>query len=85
MKKFTHRKRRSFNYQIGDRVMIKLNPTQFKSLQGVSQSLIHRYEGPFKIIPKAGRISYRVEMPFHLKIHSVFYASQVKSYFEDDG
>ena len=83
MKKFVDRKRCPVDYQIGDRVMVKLNPRQFKSLQSVNQNLIRKYEGPFEIIAKAGKISYRVDMPHHLKIHSVFHASQLKPYFED--
>ena len=63
--------------------MVKLNPRQFKSLRSVSQSLIRKYEGPFEIIAKAGNISYRVDMPHHLKIHPIFHAIQLKTYFED--
>ena len=81
MKKFVDRKRRPVDYRIGDRVMVKLNPRQFKSLRSVSQSLIRKYEGPFEIIAKAGNISYRVDMPHHLKIHPVFHASQFKTVF----
>ncbi|XP_010326236.1 uncharacterized protein [Solanum lycopersicum] len=63
--------------------MVKLNPRKFKSLRSVNQSLIRKYEGPFDIIAKAGKISYRVDMPHHFKIHPVFHASQLKPYFED--
>ncbi|KAH0650191.1 hypothetical protein KY284_030103 [Solanum tuberosum] len=59
MKKFADRKRRLVDYRIGDQVMIKLNLRQFKSLRSVSESLIRRYEGPFEIIAKAGKISFR--------------------------
>ena len=83
MKKFADRRRRPVNYQIGERVMVKLNPRQFKSLRGVNQNLIRKYEGPFEIVAKAGKISYRVDMPHHLKIHPVFHASQLKPYYED--
>ena len=63
--------------------MVKLNPRQFKSLQSVNQNLIRKYEGPLEITVKAGKISYRVDMPHHLKIHPVFHAGQLKPYFED--
>ena len=63
--------------------MVKLNPRQFKSLRSVNQNLIRKYEGPFEITAKASKISYRVDMPHHLKIHLVFHASQLKPYFED--
>ena len=63
--------------------MVKLNPGLFKLFQNVSQSLIRKNEGPFEIIAKAGKTSYWVDMPHHLKIHPVFHASQLKPYFED--
>lgn len=63
--------------------MVKLNPKQFKSLRSVSQSLIHHYEGPIEIIYQARKIFYRVDTPYHLKIHSFFHTSQLKPYCED--
>ncbi|KAM3340892.1 hypothetical protein P3S68_028527 [Capsicum galapagoense] len=83
MKKFADRSRRPVHYRIGDKVMVKLNPRQFKSLRSVNQSLIRRYEGPFEIVAKVGKISYKLDMPSHLKIYPVFHASKLKPYFED--
>ncbi|PHT91027.1 hypothetical protein T459_06140 [Capsicum annuum] len=83
MKKFADRSRRPVHYRIGDEVMVKLNPRQFKSLRSVNQSLIRRYEGPFEIVAKVGKISYKLDMPSHLKIYPVFHASKLKPYFED--
>ncbi|OIT19222.1 hypothetical protein A4A49_62090, partial [Nicotiana attenuata] len=83
IKKFAERKRRPVNYRIGDKVMVKLNPRQFKSLRVINQNLIRRYEGPFEITAKVGKISFRLDMPHHLKIHPVFHASQLKPYHED--
>lgn len=83
MKKFVDRKCRPVHYQIGDKVMVKLNPRQFKSLCGVNQNLIRRYEGPFEIVAKVGKISFKLNMSHHLKIYPVFHASQLKQYHED--
>lgn len=83
MTKFVDRKRRPVNYRIRDNVMVKLNPRQFKSLRKVNQNVIRQYEGPFEIIAKVGKISYRLSLPPHLKLYLVFHASQLKPYFED--
>lgn len=77
MKKFMKRKRRLVNYRIGDKIMVKLNPWQFMSLQKVNKNLIQRYEVPFEIISKIGKISYRLSMPPHLKLYPIFHASQL--------
>ena len=42
-----------------------------------------RYEGPFSIIRKIDKVSYKVELPPRLKIHHVFHVSYLKSYHED--
>ncbi|XP_070054720.1 uncharacterized protein [Nicotiana tomentosiformis] len=84
MKKFADRKRRPADYRVGDMVMVKFNPRQFKALRGMHQNLIHKYEGPFKIVAKVGKISYKLDMPSYLKIYHVFHASMLKPYHEDN-
>lgn len=81
MKKFADRKRRPVNYRIGDKVMVNSIPGS--SNRPVNQNLIRRYEGPFEITAKVGKISFKLDMPHHLKIHPVFHASQLKPYYED--
>ena len=64
-------------------VLVKFNPRQFKALRGVQQNLVRKYEGPFNIVAKVGKISYKLEFPPHFKIHPVFHASVLKPYHED--
>ena len=82
MKKFADRKHRPTDYKEGD-ILVKFNPRQFKALRGVHHNLVHKYEDPFKIVAKVGKISYKLELPPHLRIHPVFHASVLKSYHED--
>lgn len=83
MKKFADRTRRPTNYKVGDLVLVKFNPRQFKALRGVNPNLVRKYEGPFRILAKVGKISYRLELPPSLKVHPVFHASVLKPYHED--
>ena len=64
-------------------VLVKLLPQQFKSLRSVHKGLVRRYEGPFPILGKVGKVSYKVELPPRLKIHPVFHVSYLKPYHED--
>ncbi|XP_070035702.1 uncharacterized protein [Nicotiana tomentosiformis] len=82
-KKFADRKRRPTDYSVGDMVMVKFNPRRFKALRGMHQNLICKYEGPFNIVAKVGKISYKLDMPSYLKIYLVFHASMLKPYHED--
>ena len=83
MKKFANHKRRPTDYKKDDMVLVKFNTRQFKALRGVHQYLVRKYEGPLKIVAKVGKISYKLELPTHFKIHSVFNASILKPYHED--
>ncbi|XP_075091517.1 uncharacterized protein LOC142171722 [Nicotiana tabacum] len=83
MKKFADRKRRPTDYRVGDMVMVKFNPRRFKALRGMHHNPIHKYERPFKIVSKVGKISYKLNMPSYLTIYPVFHASMLKPYHED--
>ena len=45
---------------------------------------MRRYEGPFPILGKVGKVSYKVELPPRLKFHPVFHVSYLKPYHEDN-
>ncbi|RVW23340.1 hypothetical protein CK203_100926 [Vitis vinifera] len=83
MKKWADKKRRHTEYKVEDMMLVKLLPQQFKSLRSVHKGLVKRYEGPFPILRKVGKVSYRVELPPRLKIHLVFHTSYSKPYHGD--
>ncbi|GKB07140.1 mediator of RNA polymerase II transcription subunit 12 [Tanacetum coccineum] len=55
MKKLADERRRHVEFEVGDQVMVKLLPQQFKSLRKVYKELIRRYEGPFPVIGRVGK------------------------------
>ncbi|XP_076886678.1 uncharacterized protein LOC143536618 [Bidens hawaiensis] len=83
MKKWADDKRRHVEFQVGDQVMVKLVPNQFKSLRKVHKGLVRRYEGPFPVVARVGKVSYKLQLPSKLKIHYVFHVSFLKPYHED--
>ena len=83
MKKWADKRRRPKEYEIGEKVLVKLLPNQFKSLRKVHKGLVRRYEGPFSIIERVGKAAYKVELPQKLKIHNVFHVSMLKPFHED--
>ncbi|GJS75060.1 hypothetical protein Tco_0724941, partial [Tanacetum coccineum] len=84
VKKWADAKRRHVEFEVGDQVMVKLLPQQFKSLRKVHKGLIRRYEGPFLMIGRVGKVSYRVQLPPKLKIHPFFHVSFLKPYHGDE-
>ncbi|KAE8662634.1 cytochrome P450 78A7-like [Hibiscus syriacus] len=83
MKKWADEKRRHREFSVGDLVFVKLLPQQFKALRSVHKGLIRRYEGPFQVLAKVGKVSYRLDLPSTLKIHPVFHVSMLKPYHAD--
>lgn len=65
-------------------VLVKLQPAQLKCFRNkVHKGLVRKYEGPFPVIGKVGKVSYRVQLPAWLKIHPVFHVSCLKPYHAD--
>ncbi|KAL5768741.1 hypothetical protein ACOSQ2_015524 [Xanthoceras sorbifolium] len=83
MKKWANKKRRRVEFQVGDLVLVKLLPQQFKAFRKVHKGLVRKYEGPFPILKKVGKVSYKVKLPPRLKIHPVFHVSHLKPYHAD--
>ena len=83
MKKWADTRTRHAEYKESDQVMIKLLPQQFKTLRKVHKGLVRRYEGPFRVVRRVGNVSYQLQLPPRLKIHSVFNVSLLKRYHGD--
>ncbi|KAG8382501.1 hypothetical protein BUALT_Bualt05G0083800 [Buddleja alternifolia] len=84
MKKWADPKRRHLEFNVGDKVLIKLIPQQFKAFRGMHKGLVRKYEGPYPVVAKVGKVSYRLDLPSTLKIHSVFHVSMLRPYQEDE-
>ncbi|CAL2242262.1 unnamed protein product [Prunus armeniaca] len=83
MKKWADKHKRDVVFQPGNMVFMNLNPSQHKSTRRLHKALLRRYEGPFPIIRTVGRAAYRVELLPRLKIHPVFYVTNLKPYHAD--
>ncbi|KAG8377434.1 hypothetical protein BUALT_Bualt08G0032500 [Buddleja alternifolia] len=84
MKKWADPKRRHLEFNTGDKVLIKLIPQQFKAFLGMHKGLVRKYEGPYPVVAKVGKVSYWLDLPSTLKIHPVFHVSMLRPYQEDE-
>jgi len=63
-------------FQIGDKVFLRVAPWKGIIRFGMKGKLTPRYISPFEVIAMVGPIAYRLRLPAHLeKIHNVFHVS----------
>ncbi|CAL0309792.1 unnamed protein product [Lupinus luteus] len=78
-KKNADLKRTHVEFQIGDKVLVKLQPYRQHSLTlRKNQKLSLRYFGPFTIEKMIGKVAYKLSLPENTKLHPVFHVSQLK-------
>ncbi|GJS73694.1 hypothetical protein Tco_0706535, partial [Tanacetum coccineum] len=59
-------RRKPLEFQVGDRVMLKVSPWKGVVRFGKLGKLNPRYIGPFKVLAKVGTVAYRLELPQHV-------------------
>ncbi|KAK3006947.1 hypothetical protein RJ639_015829 [Escallonia herrerae] len=85
MKKHADKNRRSQEFNVGDKVMVKLLQQDRKFLRGRDSRLLQKYEGPLTIMKKIGKMAYKVDPPhwWSRQLHPVFHVSMLKPFYED--
>ncbi|GKA59771.1 hypothetical protein Tco_0759084 [Tanacetum coccineum] len=84
-KSYADVRRKPLEFQVGDKVMLKVSPWKGVIRFGKRGKLNPRYIGPFKIIAKVGTVAYRLELPERLsRVHSTFHVSKLKKCMADE-
>ncbi|GKB08336.1 putative reverse transcriptase domain-containing protein, partial [Tanacetum coccineum] len=78
-------KHKPIEFQVGDRVMLKVSPWKGVVRFGKRGKLNPRYVGPFKVLEKVRSVSYKLELPQELRrVHNTFYVSNLKKCYADE-
>ncbi|GJT99638.1 putative reverse transcriptase domain-containing protein [Tanacetum coccineum] len=84
-KSYADVRRKPLEFQVGDKVMLKVSPWKGVVHFGKRGKLNQRYIGPFKVLAKMGTIAYRLELPQQLsRVHSMFHVSNLKKCLFDE-
>ncbi|GJY81747.1 hypothetical protein Tco_0494498, partial [Tanacetum coccineum] len=84
-KSYADRRHKPLEFQVGDKVVLKVSPWKGVIRLGKQWKLNPRYVGPFKILAKVGTVAYRFELPEQLsRVHSTFHISNPKKCFSDE-
>ncbi|GKD57935.1 putative reverse transcriptase domain-containing protein [Tanacetum coccineum] len=84
-KSYADLKRKPMEFQVGDRVMLKVSPWKGIVHFGKRGKLNLRYVGPFKVLEKVGSIAYKLEVPQKLsRVNNTFHVSNLKKCYSDE-
>jgi hypothetical protein len=76
--------RRDVEFQVGDKVLLKVSPMKGVMRFGKKGKLSQKFIGPYEILDRVGEVAYRLALPPSLdKVHNVFHVSQLRKYLND--
>nr|GFB38336.1 reverse transcriptase domain-containing protein [Tanacetum cinerariifolium] len=84
-KSYADLKRKPMEFQVGDKVMLKVSPWKGVVRFGKRGKLNPRYVGPFKVLERIGDVAYKLDLPKELsRVHSTFHVSNLKKCHADE-
>ena len=83
-KSYADLKRKDIQYEISEKVFLKVSPWKKVMRFGRKGKLSPRFIGPYEVIEKVGSVAYRLALPPELEnIHNVFHVSMLRRYRSD--
>ncbi|KAK5839433.1 hypothetical protein PVK06_008221 [Gossypium arboreum] len=83
-KSYADLKRKDIEYQVGDKVFLKVSPWKKVLRFGRKGKLSPRFIGPYEVSERVGPVAYRLILPPELeRIHNVFHVSMLRRYRSD--
>ena len=84
-KSYADKRRKPLEFQVGDKVMLKVSPWKGMIRFGKRGKLNPRYIGPFEIIARIGPVAYKLLLPPELgNVHPTFHVSNLKKCLSDE-
>ena len=78
-------KRKNIEYEVGDKVFLKVLPWRKILRFGKKRKLSPRFIRPYEILERIGPVAYRLALPSELaKLHNVFHVLMLRRYRYDE-
>ena len=75
-KNYADVRRRPLEFEVGDHISLKVNPTRGVVRLGKREKLSPRFIRPFEILERMGAVAYRLALPPSMSgVHEVFHVS----------
>nr|GFC34927.1 putative reverse transcriptase domain-containing protein [Tanacetum cinerariifolium] len=83
-KRYADNKRKPLEFEVRDRVLLKVSPWKGVIRFGTKGKLASMYVGPFEILEKIGPIAYQLRLPEELSsLHDTFHVLNLKKCLAD--
>ena len=80
-KSYADNRHRDLQFEIGDRVFLKIYPWKGVLRFGKRGKLSPRYIGPYEIVSRVGPVAYKLKLPPELsRIHDTFHVAMLRKY-----
>ncbi|GKD07304.1 hypothetical protein Tco_1186989 [Tanacetum coccineum] len=77
-KSYADKRRKPLEFEVGDRVLLKISPWKGVVRFGKNGKLAPRYVEEFEIVERVGPVAYRIRLPQELScVHDVFHVSNL--------
>nr|GEW56862.1 putative reverse transcriptase domain-containing protein [Tanacetum cinerariifolium] len=84
-KSYADLKRKPMEFQVGDKVMLKVSPWKGVVRFGKRGKLNPRYVGPFNVLERVADVAYKLDLPEELsRVHNTFHVSNMKKCHADE-
>nr|GEW49216.1 putative reverse transcriptase domain-containing protein [Tanacetum cinerariifolium] len=84
-KSYADLKRKPMEFQVRDKVMLKVSPWKGVVRFGKRGKLNPRYVGPFKVLERVGDVAYKLDLPEELsRVYNKFHVSNLKKCHADE-
>ncbi|GKF46759.1 putative reverse transcriptase domain-containing protein [Tanacetum coccineum] len=78
-KSYADKRRKPLEFQVGDRVLLKVSPWKGVVRFGKKGKLTPRYVGPFEIVERVGPVAYQLKLPQELScVHDTWRVSNLE-------